>query len=59
MADKQTGTGARGKQNKPKGQNRTETGNHTRTSTDNRSKQVKENNRSTNKVDINRNTSGR
>lgn len=51
MADKQTGTGSRGKQNRPKEQGGNEYGNHTRTSTDNRSRQVKENNRSTEKVD--------
>jgi hypothetical protein len=59
MADKQTGTGARGKQNQSEGQNKTERGNHTGTSADNRSKQIRNNNRSTDKVDVNRNTSRR
>lgn len=51
MADKQSGTGARGKQDRPKGQGSEERGNHTRTSTDNRSKQVKDSNRSSEKID--------
>lgn len=59
MADQQAGTGAPGKQNKSEGQGRIETGNHTRASTDNRSKQVKHNNRSSDKVEVNRNTSRR
>jgi hypothetical protein len=59
MADKQTGTGAHGKQNKSEGQGKTEWVNHTRTSTGNRSKQVRNENHSTDKIDINRNTSRR
>ena len=47
MADKQSGTGARGNsQNRPKGQGTNEHGNHTKTSTDNRSQQIKEQNKS-------------
>lgn len=59
MVHKPTGTGARGKQNKPEGQGRNETGNHTEASANNRLKQVKRNNRSTGKVDVNRSTSRR
>ena len=51
MADKQTGTGARGKQNKPKGQQSSERGNDTRSSMDNRSKQIKDFNRSNDKTE--------
>lgn len=47
MADKQSGTGARGnQQDRPKGQGKSEYGNHTRTSSDNRSQQIKEDNKS-------------
>ena len=47
MADKQSGTGARGnRQDRPRGQGKSEYGNHTQTSTDNRSQQVKDNNKS-------------
>ena len=42
MADKQSGTGARGKQQKPKGQQAPEKGNHTKTSDNNRSAQIKQ-----------------
>ena len=49
MADKQTGSGDRGKQKKVKGQGHNETGNDTRTSSNNRSRQIKERNRSTEK----------
>ena len=59
MADNQSGTGAPGKQNKSEGQGKRSTGDHTKTSTDNRSKQVKDNNRSTDKTNVNRNTSRR
>ena len=47
MADKQSGTGARGnRQDRPRGQGTSEYGNHTKTSSDNRSQQVKDNNKS-------------
>jgi hypothetical protein len=46
MADKQQGTGARGKQDKVKGQGHNETGNDIKTSTNNRSRQKKERNNS-------------
>ena len=46
MADKQTGTGASGKQQKAKGQQSSQRGNHTRTSMDNRSQQQKRSNNS-------------
>jgi hypothetical protein len=47
MADKQTGTGAKGDSSRrPKGQGSSEKGNHTKTSTDNRSQQVKDTNNS-------------
>ena len=59
MADKQTGTGAKGRQQNVKGQGSSESGNHTKTSTDNRSRQVKDNNRSSDKVTTNQTTSRR
>lgn len=47
MADKQSGTGARGDSSRrPKGQGRSERGNNTKTSTDNRSQQIKQDNSS-------------
>jgi hypothetical protein len=46
MADKQRGTGASGKQQKAKGQNQSEYGNHSRSTTNNRSQQKKAFNRS-------------
>jgi hypothetical protein len=50
MADKQTGTGAKGDSSRrPKGQGSSERGNHTKTSTDNRSQQIKGDNNSNNK----------
>ena len=52
MADKQTGTGARGNsQERPRGQGSSEYGNHTKTSTDNRSKQIKDTNQSSDSND--------
>jgi hypothetical protein len=52
MADKQTGTGARGNsQDRPRGQGSNEYGNHTKTSTDNRSKQIKDTNQSSDSND--------
>ena len=49
MADKQTGSGAGGRQDKIKGQDHNETGNDTKTSTNNRSRQIKDRNRSSEK----------
>ena len=47
MADKQSGTGARGDSSRrPKGQDSSERGNSIKTSTDNRSQQIKQNNNS-------------
>jgi hypothetical protein len=47
MADKQTGAGAKGNSSRrPKGQGSNERGNHTKTSTDNRSQQIKNDNNS-------------
>jgi len=46
MADKQSGTGAKGKQQKAKGQQSSQTGNDTKTSMDNRSQQIKTTNNS-------------
>lgn len=48
MADKQTGTGARGnRSDRPKGQVASQRGNDTKTSMDNRSQQIKHDNKST------------
>lgn len=48
MADKQTGTGAKGNStDRPRGQGSSQTGNHDNRSMDNRSQQVKDNNKST------------
>ena len=59
MADKQTGTGARGNsQRRPKGQGSSESGNHTRTSSNNRSQQKKGTNRSESSNDQNTGRSG-
>lgn len=47
MADKQSGTGAWGnRQDRPREQGKSEYGNHTKTSTDNRSQQIKGDNKS-------------
>ena len=46
MADKQRGTGASGKQQKARGQNQSEFGNHSQSTTNNRSQQKKAFNRS-------------
>ena len=48
MADKQTGTGARGnRSDRPKGQGASQRGNDTKTSMDIRSQQIKNDNKST------------
>ncbi len=52
MADKQSGTGARGdKTHRPEGQGRTSKGNHVKTSDNNRSQQRKNQNKSSNTND--------
>jgi hypothetical protein len=52
MADKQSGTGAPGNsKHRPREQGSSEHGNHTKSSTDNRSQQIKDTNKSSAKND--------